>query len=1352
MNWLIYSFGNGNMLFDVFTSIALMVGAGYESLMRLAMLGLIFGGLTFVVSRGRVPWHLLCGAMMLLAVTVQIRATVTIQDLVNPGVPTRTVANIPLAVAVPAYVASEASFQLLTLVETAFALTVPPEYQVVNASMGKGFYDFQKLLGAQLPDGDLQRNLTEYLDKCVIPALNRGELTTVGVFQAQDMLGAINVAGGLDVLRLYVGGVRGPTATCSDTYTNFVLPGMVPGGDASYDLAMKQLRQSLGVQDLPLAEEAPVTTAMTRILGTGQTARAAINNVLIRERWHNAEELIHQRGNDPAGAVSALGKQLGEDLKSQAFAESIMNARFLPLLRTMAESAVYLLTPFALIMAFTPSMFGTIRSTVMAYAWLLLWAPLYAVVNYLVYAYGTTQMTSLVDAGVGITYANYVDFYDMLNQLNSFSSKIAWGVPSMAAVLSYGLGSAVSSISQGGQGFQAAAGHEASAFAHGQGRHVDPNRHLEYEDQTRIDGTGQEYHEPVLRSASGMMSINQTGTRDIAFSDGSHTTIGTTGTITHQGPDGYYSQDKDGHYLSGVWREEVEDEASGHTISMQREVLGAEIRSRGSYSDHAGIQHHVDQVENQYDQAQSYREESWSANGFTHTQTTMGDGSQLHKMDGFRVAAPIAPDGHVMGSPRPFREQSSFYRPAPSDGDPNPAWEHQNTELSGGHDGQEHYSATIDGPVTTPEDHSGLLHVTGGTQGKTVAEKNTFQGMRVARDHGSEGNIGSVDGSVKMALVDKNGHRSVTQAVLTGDHIPLDEKGHPIDGFNATAVTNDNGKYGVHQGTTRFNAESGMWEMQETDAQYFSRIDSHNSGSKTFLPSAGLTLEQGEYLSHSQDGTGAFSYRGLVTDNSGRSFSANVVGKDGKIAYSDLEHGSHQGIAEDDGHRMSLTGRQGGGDYTYDEIWSGAAFRDDGHGHLIPIGQTKFTSHGVATVDPNNPGTLIKTPDSTIAENKSAFGERSYAVSVQERPMSELPVGHGSIAIDGQDGRVADGAESPLLGGEGVGYVIQIGSGTEKFNAIDRIQNVQGPDSRKRTEHLIQDSTGRPISGSMSGVVDSRFSDENKNLVSTTLARGGDGSGEWAVLTRQISNENSFRGTYDVPSLDGEGSAKVSGSIEMTPDGNIVSMSFTNSANGKQIGYHPGKNGTVFTVGDVEADPNNLSGGRVMNLRELSHREAESEGGFAVRDVLNQAGERIWSQGHKGTDRQENNSYSLNTKIDESSTLVSKGQQSLEALGIEEHFNPDQPGSWRNAAVAAEGVRLGWNTSMEGLRAARFKQSADRITGGGASGPYDPNAPDDPNLRGAYDALTEERDRFMEKKGIPSNGRGHSRGSGNSRR
>ncbi|HJT22634.1 MAG TPA: hypothetical protein VJ746_19330, partial [Nitrospira sp.] len=74
MNFTVYSFGNGDVLFDIFTSIVLMTGAGYESLMRLGMICLAFGGITSYLARGRVAMQLFMGAVLVLFTTVTIKA------------------------------------------------------------------------------------------------------------------------------------------------------------------------------------------------------------------------------------------------------------------------------------------------------------------------------------------------------------------------------------------------------------------------------------------------------------------------------------------------------------------------------------------------------------------------------------------------------------------------------------------------------------------------------------------------------------------------------------------------------------------------------------------------------------------------------------------------------------------------------------------------------------------------------------------------------------------------------------------------------------------------------------------------------------------------------------------------------------------------------------------------------------------------------------------------------------------------------------------------------------------------------------------------------------------------------
>ena len=52
--WQINTFGNGDVLSDVFRSIVFMMGGGYESLLRLGMICLIFGSVSAYLGRGRV--------------------------------------------------------------------------------------------------------------------------------------------------------------------------------------------------------------------------------------------------------------------------------------------------------------------------------------------------------------------------------------------------------------------------------------------------------------------------------------------------------------------------------------------------------------------------------------------------------------------------------------------------------------------------------------------------------------------------------------------------------------------------------------------------------------------------------------------------------------------------------------------------------------------------------------------------------------------------------------------------------------------------------------------------------------------------------------------------------------------------------------------------------------------------------------------------------------------------------------------------------------------------------------------------------------------------------------------------
>ncbi|MBU6482943.1 MAG: conjugal transfer protein TraG N-terminal domain-containing protein, partial [Nitrospirae bacterium] len=993
MNFTVYTFGNGDVLFDVFTSIVLMTGAGYESLMRLGMICLAFGGITYYLARGRVAMQLFMGAVLVLFTTVTIKATVQVTDLVNTGIPTRVVGNVPLAVAFPAYMASEVGFQLLTLAETAFATTVPPEYQMMNSTFGRGFMDFQKTLGAQLPDSDLQANLTQYLMYCVFPSIGLNQLQKGAIFNAVDALTAIQVTNPVLSVMQVLNGNPTATLTCPDMYNNVITAGM-QDGNPDYDLAMKQLRRALNQPDVVDQELTPVGQFITNIINSTQGARQLINNVLIRERWIDAERLASAAGSDTATSVSLMQKQISEDLKTQAFAQSSIAARFLPMMRTMAESGVYMLTPFILALAMTPAMFATIRMASMSYAWLLFWGPAYAMVNYLVYAYGNGQVQSLVTAGTGVTLASYTDFYDFLSQMNSFASTIIWGVPSIAAVAMYGMGSAASALMGGAQTAQHAAHHEANAFAHGRGEHVDSGRHLAWQDQISTDGHSINTVRYV-GGEGGILGESQTGMHTVYFSDGGHTTTGRDGMTTYSGPRGSYSQDADGNYVAGVWRQEMQG-PDGAMHEAQLQVSGDHVDVQYMTSDAHGTQHDIKMEINQMANEPRIVTDSYSEGGFTKQITSMNDGSKRMSQVGTSMMT-VQRNGESFTGPMDVT--GNFYQA------PGGSWEGVVSAHSTEH-GDFHYSLSdVKSDDLGAPDLSKRMTVTSGSGTDQFHLGRNWQGLTVAEQSGTHG---------EAMLRVFGGGQDVVLHNQDGTQMPL--KGMTIEGVgtkNSDETPSDlnvsvsgyaNGMDLTAKGRLEVDPETGAKVLEVSDQHWQSRLDGHSSGTMMWVGQedgqGGYQLNRGSIQydgDPNQVGT-PWHYRGQIKDlTSGQSFNGEMHFDGQNLVMSDMASGSTRKVIGSDGSQIMIQGDPNspqGANYTKTSAESGWMPMDvDENGtKLYSLMSGQMTETGIVRQQTDEAGkpSSIFVPNNTRLSGTTPWGSFDVLANKTSAPAASI--------------------------------------------------------------------------------------------------------------------------------------------------------------------------------------------------------------------------------------------------------------------------------------------------------------------------------------------------------------------------
>ncbi len=1178
--WLINTYGNGTVLSDVFRSIVFLMGGGYESLLRLGMVCLVFGGIVSYLGRGRVHWQWAIGAVMILAVTMNIRTTITVHDLVNPTNPDQVIANVPLAVAFPAYLTSEISYQTMVGIETSFGL--PAEYRVVNSTIGKGFFDMQKTFSLELVPGDLQANVTNYIKDCVFPAIQLNRLNRETLTDAADMATAIQVTVAALVTKEVLLGNQAGEMTCPDHWDKWVRLGLA-NGEPDYDETMRQFRAVLGVLDVADAELTPVQAFSTNIIGTAQGPRVLINNVLLRERWKNAEEAYAQDGSDTASAVVQMTRSLSEDLKNQAYNDSMVAARFVPLIRTVSESAVYLLTPLMLALAMSPAMFGTIRGAVISYGWLFMWIPMYAIFNFVTFQYGVQQMNMITVNQV--TFSSYDQYYDVLLGLNTFMSRLVWAVPTLATVVTYGMSSAASSLTGAASGAQAAASQEASAYAHGEGRYIESGQHLRLEEGPMVQDASGGYHAGAsyFGGGTGTEVHRQDGTTSYSYSDGGSMMVGRNGVESYHGPEGSWSR-QDGVYQAGVWRQEVQDSDGGHHLA-QFEVSGDHVDVSYMSADDHGIQHDIRQTWNQSLNEQKSVSDTWSEGGMSKEILTHGDHSQRAT---FKGTAPVPMEVNGRTEMVSAEVSGSFYRSS----DDSPWGQGVMTAHSTEH-GDHHYSLT-----NADTDDRGFPDLSKGVS--VSSSHGTDQKTMLSSDHGlftatTEGEKGELtrtySGQSDVEVFHKDGTHETLSGVVHGQG-GVNEDGSGKSFQSSLTVDND-GYRGDLRGEMSLNANTGQWELHQPTEEWTSKLESHSSGTTVEADGHRILGATERVIGNRNDPHATHQWSGTEIDAGGNYSRATLEMRDGQVYYSNAESGDTDRRIDTSGEMTITRGNVDspeGAQYTKVTAasgWRPVGTDDQGHKLYEPI-SGQLTETGRVRAAGEN-GQLEHLPNDTRISGTSENGAFSIAVVPTSLPGSQV-YRKGGLSTDIK----TDGGQVSLSGATDT--AIPIGD--------DSPVNVYLPVDGRIGRQLTVDQTHTEPDGTLTA--ERQTLDPYTNALARSRREGG--------VSVSVDNKRVDSSPVSIGDLQGVDSP-IRAMSERTSDPSNPNRSISETV-------HGGTNADVWAErkgqegrlqGKVGDD-----GNWVGRFESLKTDEIEGRGGFALSSTSNSSDDVLHEKGVKG--------------------------------------------------------------------------------------------------------------------------------------
>jgi hypothetical protein len=481
-----------------------------------------------------------------------------------------------------------------------------------------------------------------------------------------------------------------------------------------------------------------------------------------------------------------------------------------------------------------------------------------------------------------------------------------------------------------------------------------------------------------------------------------------------------------------------------------------------------------------------------------------------------------------------------------------------------------------------------------GDKNTTISFKNERGGLAVQSVKGVGGQHTYVaDGSSgALAFVTKEGQQTTLHHATVHGQGPIDAQGHLEQG-TALVTTSENGYAESHRVNLSYDPQTDRWRAEAVDSSFDARNDHQTSGEtlklKTDDGQGSFTLAQGRYNWHGDENNPNtwFEYSGTIIDPQGRSYQGTAMYRDGELSYSDMRGGM----------RSEHIGEGGKRELTHGDPTSpqGAIVTTSSQGlYAFPTGKTN--SDGVPIVgvhrmtktstshhgpDRDDPSQMKVSPIETIY---SATDDRgSFAIRGRERPIDEFD----KFAVSGETEMWVAGEQETHSAANG-----------PSLKGIPLIESISGHVDAETTRNFIRDD-GK---GNLSSVKETRAPVTNQ------------------LVSSEATNRNRFDGTWDVPDAFVQGkSNKVAGSINRSPDGQVVSYEASNVGTGKMVRYQNIGGKETFGVANIQQDPHR-PGEKTYDWNAVSREEFVSVGGFHHQDFLDSAGTRVDIQGTKGSD------------------------------------------------------------------------------------------------------------------------------------
>ena len=468
MAYEIWAFNNVDEVRTILQSVTALLGSsdflGAMRTMAIAGLLVTAGAVFMMIQRfeGIATWFLLL-ALFYFGLFVP-KVDVVIQD--RTGIqPAATVPNVPLGLAFFASSTSKIGSWMTATTETLFTLPNNLMFQKNGMMFGSKMVKDSRSAGAS--DPTFRMDVINYIRNCVNPDILDGYKDPAVIRAATDLWAALGdtnpgrwttVTGGATPLN------------CLDAWF-----AITPGWSAQIDKEATLLgRLTNSYETNPAAAKALLNAQMpdafNTILGVSASMTDIIKQNMMANLMNDAAIAIPQLMGDPvAGAIAIAKAQADVQNVVQYSVIGKMAEETLPKVRNVVELLIIGVFPFIFLIMIVSGVkgFALLKNYVFMLIFVQLWAPLYAILNYI----GTTGAASRAKAAMmgasGITLENIdgitaatLNQQHIVGMMTMAIPAIAWGIAKMGEMA---LGSVAGQVMAPASSAAAGAGSSAGA-------------------------------------------------------------------------------------------------------------------------------------------------------------------------------------------------------------------------------------------------------------------------------------------------------------------------------------------------------------------------------------------------------------------------------------------------------------------------------------------------------------------------------------------------------------------------------------------------------------------------------------------------------------------------------------------------------------------------------------------------------------------------------------------------------------------------------------------------------------------------------------------------------------------------